>query len=311
MKRSVWLVGFFSIVAIACPVRLAHPAAGCCASHRHRLTDRAAQRDIGPRPRSAMHCRMRRSPYSDAGFHEAEAGLSPSARAGREIWYKATAGNDRFHTYTFQQRVTVLIDWGRILRSDRRDRRFRTWGLINDPGCCTPGAAGLPGQELDETYGFDWCPGDEELLKYVGKEGYRDPACDFRDAAAEAGDPEGHQSGRERQLPSGLRHLDRRARFPQVPQPALRCRGVEAGSMAAWAAGTATTGKLSDDARRADAHRSAGSPTPPSSRRSASAPPAVPATSPSIRQSAGRPRTSRWENLSAWSATSTSAFPRC
>jgi hypothetical protein len=48
------------------------------------------------------------SPYSDAGFHAAETGLSPPARAGREIWFKATTGNARFHTYTFQQRVTTL-----------------------------------------------------------------------------------------------------------------------------------------------------------------------------------------------------------
>jgi hypothetical protein len=32
-------------------------------------------------------------------------------------------------------------------------------------------------KSADETYGFDWCPGDEELLKFVGKAGYRDPAC--------------------------------------------------------------------------------------------------------------------------------------
>ncbi|UNK50348.1 hypothetical protein MNR01_04775 [Lysobacter sp. S4-A87] len=40
-----------------------------------------------------------------ARFHDGEAGLSPSERAGREIWYKATGGNSRFHSYVFQQRV--------------------------------------------------------------------------------------------------------------------------------------------------------------------------------------------------------------
>ena len=135
--------------------------------------------------------------YPDAGFQLGEAGLTPEQRAGREIWYKATAGNARFHTYTFQQRVGVLIDWGRVLRSDRRDRRFRTWGLINDPGCCTPGSANCPAKSLDETYGFDWCPGDEELLKFVGREGYRDPACDFKEAPADANDPAGHRDGRD------------------------------------------------------------------------------------------------------------------
>ncbi len=116
------------------------------------------------------------------GFYAGEAGMTPSERAGREIWYKATAGNARFHTYVFQQRIGVLIDWYRVLRADQREDRFAAYGLMNDPGCCKPGADGCPAKSLDETYGFDWCPGDDELLKFVGKDGYRDPACDFRDA---------------------------------------------------------------------------------------------------------------------------------
>ncbi|MGZ9092367.1 MAG: hypothetical protein ACXW3T_12475, partial [Rhodoplanes sp.] len=51
------------------------------------------------------------------GFYLGEAILNPSERAGREIWYKATAGNARFHTYVFQQRVNVLIDWYRVLNA--------------------------------------------------------------------------------------------------------------------------------------------------------------------------------------------------
>ncbi|MDQ3195055.1 MAG: hypothetical protein M3Q32_01435 [Pseudomonadota bacterium] len=115
--------------------------------------------------------------YSDPGFRLGEAGLSPSERAGREIWYKATAGNDRFHTYVFQQRIGVLIDWFRVLNSSVREDRFHAWGLINDPECCQPGAPNCPAKSLDQTFGFDWCPGDDVLLKFVGKNGYRDPAC--------------------------------------------------------------------------------------------------------------------------------------
>jgi hypothetical protein len=122
------------------------------------------------------------------GFYSGEAGLSPSARAGREIWYKATAGNSRFHTYTFQQRVGVLIDWYRVLNSKERGDRFAAWGIINDPGCCTPGTEGCPAKSIEETYGFDYCPGDDQLLKFVGKQGYPDPACDFKDAPADAND---------------------------------------------------------------------------------------------------------------------------
>jgi hypothetical protein len=122
------------------------------------------------------------------GFYAGEAGLSPSERAGREIWYKATAGNSRFHTYTFQQRIGVLIDWYRVLRSDERSDRFAAWGIINDPGCCVPGSKDCPAKSREETYGFDWCPGDEQLLKSVGRTDYRDPACDFKDAAVDASD---------------------------------------------------------------------------------------------------------------------------
>lgn len=129
----------------------------------------------------------------DLPYYEACArhGLNASECAGRLIWFKATAGNERFHTYVFQQRVGVLIDWFRVLRSDERDDRFRAWGIINDPACCAPGNPECPAKNLDETYGFDWCPGDEELLAYVGRSGYRDPACDFRDAPLRAGDVHG------------------------------------------------------------------------------------------------------------------------
>ena len=119
--------------------------------------------------------------YNEDGYHALAAGMSESEKAGRDIWFKATAGNDRFHTYVFQQRIGVLIDWFRVLNSEQRDQRFQTWGLINDPSCCKPGSPDCPAKNLDETFGFDWCPGDETLLKFVGKNGYRDPACDLKD----------------------------------------------------------------------------------------------------------------------------------
>ncbi|HRH73608.1 MAG TPA: cytochrome c, partial [Zoogloea sp.] len=129
-------------------------------------------------------------PYREACARE---GLSESECVGRLIWFKATGGNERFHTYTFQQRVGVLVDWFRVLRADQRNDRFWAWGIINDPSCCTPGSDGCPAKSLEETYGFDWCPGDDVLLKYVGKAGYVDPACGLKDAALDPEDP--HSQG--------------------------------------------------------------------------------------------------------------------
>ena len=139
-----------------------------------------------PRPVPEASIVDQDAPYVEACARE---GLSPSACVGRLIWYKATGGNDRFHTYTFQQRIGVLVDWYRVLRSDQRDDRFAAWGIINDPACCKPGDPNCPAKNPDETYGFDWCPGDDVLLKYVGKTGYVDPACGLKDAPVDAADP--------------------------------------------------------------------------------------------------------------------------
>lgn len=172
------------------------------------------------------------------GFYAGEAGLTPSQRAGREIWYKATAGNSRFHTYTFQQRIGVLIDWYRVLKSEERDDRFNAWGIINDPGCCVPGSKDCPAKSLDETYGFDWCPGDAELLRYVGREGYRDPGCDYQDAAADTSDPH-HRSKDQRQSSCDLAFGTSTGAlgFRKFPNPrfnAARWKAVN-GSLGTWA----------------------------------------------------------------------------
>jgi mono/diheme cytochrome c family protein len=156
-----------------------------CAGDKGPLPEADAQ----PAPPPTQATAPAQSPVLDnPGFYLGEATLNPSERAGREIWYKSTAGNSRFHTYTFQQRVGVLIDWYRVLRSDERSDRFAAWGIINDPGCCVPGSKDCPAKSPDDTYGFDWCPGDEQLLQFVGREGYRDPACDFKDAPADTSD---------------------------------------------------------------------------------------------------------------------------
>lgn len=125
--------------------------------------------------------------------------LNDSERAGAEIWFKATAGNERFFTYVYPQRIGVTIDWYRVLGTKSREQRFNRWGLINDPECCKPGDPDCPAKSEEDTYGFDYCPGDDVLLSYVGKDGYQDPACGFRDAD----DP--HGSKDQRQLACDLR----------------------------------------------------------------------------------------------------------
>jgi hypothetical protein len=178
-----------------------------------------------------------------SGFYDGAKGLNPSEANGREIWYKATGGNGRFHTYVFQQRMGVLIDWYRVLNSPEREDRFKAWGLINDPDCCTPGTAGCKATSLEETYGFDWCPGDEDLLRFVGKGGYRDPACDLKD-------PEGLGN---RQDPCDLAFgtstgaLGLR-KFPNPRFDAEKWRKLNGGKAGTWAG---YDKKLSDNPARA------------------------------------------------------------
>ena len=54
------------------------------------------------------------------GFAAAGSHLSPSERAGREIWFFATAFNDRFFTYAYPQRLGGLIDWYDILAAKNK-----------------------------------------------------------------------------------------------------------------------------------------------------------------------------------------------
>jgi hypothetical protein len=131
------------------------------------------------------------------GFAATNAGLSPSEAAGREIWMFATAFNDRFFTYTYPQRLGGAIDWYAILRADRRDDLFPAWGAIPDPDCCAPGDPDCPARSETETWGFLWCPGDDALLAFVGRDGYRDPACDFADAPFDASTPHGATDQRQ------------------------------------------------------------------------------------------------------------------
>lgn len=174
--------------------------------------------------------------YDEKGFYAAASHLSASERVGREIWYKATAGDARFHAYTLPQRIGVYIDWYRVLNAKERDDRFRAWGLMNDPGCCTPGSPGCPAKTLEETYGFDWCPGDEQLLKFVGREGYRDPACDLTDAPLAADDPHGPKDQRQSSCDLAFGTSSGALGFRKFPNPRFDAEAWKKlnGSLASW-----------------------------------------------------------------------------
>ena len=152
---------------------------GICVLALFPMRETAAQRHMSP------------------GFAETGQHLSKSAQAGREIWFFATAFNDRFFTYAYPQRLGATIDWFSILAAKNQAQLFNRWGAIPNPDCCMPGDAGCPAKSLDETYGFMWCPGDSELLEYVGKQGYRDPACDFVDGPFDMSTPHGDKDQRQ------------------------------------------------------------------------------------------------------------------
>lgn len=111
---------------------------------------------------------------------------------GQQIWTYATGTSSRFHTYVTAQRYNVPGDYGLTFHTEDRNHRFQNWGLINDPSCCVPPSApgandGTCGPEVsvtrEDTFGFDYCPGDDVLLTYVGKQDKDytkvDPACNI------------------------------------------------------------------------------------------------------------------------------------
>ncbi|MCB1491038.1 MAG: hypothetical protein KDJ77_04435 [Rhodobiaceae bacterium] len=175
------------------------------------------------------------SVLSDA-FAETNAPYTPSEQAGREIWMFATAFNDRFFTYTYPQRLGAVIDWYKVLGAPRKGDLFEAWGAIPDPDCCVPGDANCPAKSLDETYGFQFCPGDADLLAHVGKTGYRDPACDFKDGPFDTTTPHGDVD--QRQDPCDLQFgtstgiLGLR-KFPNPRFDAEKWKALN-GSLASW-----------------------------------------------------------------------------
>src|SRR6478735_7806458 len=93
-------------------------------------------------------CQLAAQSYDEMGAH-----LTLDEKAGRDLWFKATGGNKRHHSYVLQQRFGAPLDLYRIMGTVTRGNRFASYGMINDPDC-KPGNAA--------SFGFDICPGDEE-----------------------------------------------------------------------------------------------------------------------------------------------------
>lgn len=202
---------------------------------------------------------------ASSAFHYGK-DLTIAERVGAEIWFNATAGNARFFTYVYQQRLGVMIDWYRVLRGDARDERFYRWGLINDPDCCTPGDPNCPAKSYDETYGFDYCPGDDELLKHVGKPGYRDPACGLKDVPLSKDDPHGpndrRQSACDLEFGTSTGALGLR-KFPNPKFDKVKWLKINGGHVDSWDGYTAKVAPRKDREAPAKSHLVDGSIEPP------------------------------------------------
>ena len=157
-------------------------------------------------------------------FAATEPQLSPSERAGREIWMFATAFNDRFFTYTFPQRLGGAIDWYGILGAEHRGDLFEAWGAIPDPDCCIPGDPDCPARSRHRDLGLPLVPGRRRAPRLRRPRGLPRPGLRLRGRALRHLDPARRRRPAPEHLRPLLRHLHRRARPAEVPEPALRPR---------------------------------------------------------------------------------------
>ena len=218
------------------------------------------------------------------GYAAADARYSPAERAGREIWFFATAFNDRFFTYSYPQRLGA------------RDRLVSdAWRQEQAATCFRPGARSpIPTAACRATRtarprawtrptASSGARATTSSCSIVGKEGYRDPACDLRGCAVRH-----HRRRMARSIsaraPATCGSAPRPARSACASFP-IRASTARSGWQAQRLA--RRLGRLPADAlgrsRRAATRASTGCSTARSSRRSASAWPAAPATSPTIR----------------------------
>ena len=197
------------------------------------------------------------------GFYAGEAGLNPSARAGREIWYKATAGNDRFHTYTFQQRIGVLIDWYRVLNCAGARRPVPRLGHHQRSRLLRSRHAGLPGARARRRRtASTGAPVTSSCSSSSVREGYRDPACDFKTRPSTPTiRTTSQQIRRQSACDLAFGTSTGALGIPQVSESAVRPRALAGSQRQPRATGTASASgfranpKISDSARQPSRRR--------------------------------------------------------
>src|SRR3546814_12085104 len=125
MKRTVVVVAIALALAVSTLTLFGmHRAASTTAAPAV-----AASTQATPMPAAATDAPP--STQARSGFYDGEAGLGPAERAGRALWYKATAGNARFHPYVFQHSLAILCAHGQTSCGDRGAPYGKNlWGAV-------------------------------------------------------------------------------------------------------------------------------------------------------------------------------------
>jgi hypothetical protein len=89
-------------------------------------------------------------------------------RRGRDVWFKGTFGNQDLYNHYLATLFGGIPDYSSWLDTRNRDRRFKDFGLINDPGC-------RPGSEA--TFWLDDCD-DAHASGVLGVRKYYADAAD-------------------------------------------------------------------------------------------------------------------------------------
>src|SRR5437868_11550534 len=106
-----------------------------------------ASQILAPR-RGLVFCGIAAACIALASFHlpaQSEAQASPGIRCGRNIWFNATFGDEKYYALLAQlpdPTQRILIGFTNVLTTPRASR-FDQWGMINDPDCKANPAGGL------------------------------------------------------------------------------------------------------------------------------------------------------------------------